>query len=165
MKKSAFFILLVFCSAKLMFAQKKNTEKHVVWRTYFEPSKTNLDEGFIVFEARIDSGYQMFARHQMPQLPLGVDFIIKPNADFSLSGDIISPTPTIAYNHAYETPVAVYKGTVEFRQKIKIKSQKEFDVQATVENEEASMTEEVCYQKDVLTINVKPRKGVKLKFL
>jgi hypothetical protein len=165
MKKSGLLILFIFCGAKLLFSQKKNNEKHVVWRTYFEPSKTNLDEGFIVFEARIDSGYQMFAHHQMPQLPLGVEFVIKPDLNFSLSGEIMAPKPEIAYSHAYEIPVAVYKGKVEFKQKIRIKSKKEFKVQATVENEEASMTEEISYQKDVFTVSVKPRRGVKLKFL
>lgn len=165
MKRTVIAALSIFLFCAGLSAQKKMLqEKHVSWRTYFEPSKTSLNEGFIVFEALIDSGYQMFAQYQMPQLPLGVDFKIQESRDFSLSGDIIAPKPEITYNHAYAMQVAVYKGRVEFRQKIIIKTSKEFKIDATVENEEASKTEEIIYQKDVLTVNVKPPRGVRLKF-
>lgn len=165
MKKSGMLLLFLLCTADELLSQKKSDEKHVQWRTYFEPSKTSLEEGFIVFEARVDSGYQLFAHHQMPQLPVGIEFVIKPDMNFTPVGEIIAPKPEISYSHTYEMPVAVYKGKVEFRQKIAIKSQKEFKIIATIENEEASKTEEIFYHKNTLSLNVRPPKGVRLKFM
>jgi hypothetical protein len=158
MKKYFVALLIISCVAG-------NAQKHVLWQIYFEPSKENLLEGSIIFEARIDSGFQMFAHDQMPQLPLGVEFNLKHNLNFIPLGEIIAPQPELSFSHVYNMPVAVYKGTVRFSQKIKIKSQQAFAITAVVEDEETTKSEDICYEKNTFVINVKPSKGVRLKFL
>lgn len=160
-----FFIFLLVAGFTKAQEIKPGATKHVSWRTYFEPSKEKLDEGFIVFEAVVDSGFQMFAESQMPGLPVGMDIAIKDSKDFDLKGELISPKPQIAFSHTYNKPVAVYKGKVAFRQKIKLRSKNEFKLNATVENEELSKTEEIAWFKEEVVVSVRPPKGIRLRFL
>ncbi|MBC7864112.1 MAG: hypothetical protein IAF38_14140 [Bacteroidia bacterium] len=165
MKKSFHIFLFTLCSSLFVKSQVKASDKHVFWKTYYEPSKENLNEGSIVFEAVVDSGFQMFARNQMPQLPVGIEIAIKKSKDFELKGELIAPLPAISFSHTYKMPVAVYKGKVQFRQKIVLKTKKEFVLNATVENEETSNTEKVVFYKNDVVVSVRPQKGVRLKFL
>ena len=164
-KNKNIILLLTFLAGTYMNAQQKTEKKHVKWRTYFEPSKTNLNEGCLVFEAQVDSGWQMFAQNQLPQLPVGIEIMIKPTGNFTAMGMLTGPLPEIAFSHTYNKPVAVYKGKVQFRQKILLKSKEEFNVNAVVDNEEISKAEEIFYYKNDVVVNVKPPKGIRLKFL
>jgi hypothetical protein len=164
MKKCLNILLFTVCSSLIVKSQVKNSDKHVSWRTYFQASKENLGEGFIVFEAVVDSGFQMFAKNQLPQLPVGIEISLKSTDQYETKGELLSPKPEIAFSHLYNKPVAVYKGKVEFRQKIILKTKDEFKVSAVIENEEFSRTEEVVVYKNKMVVSVRPPKGVRLKF-
>ena len=164
MKKN---ILLLLTVAGINYgkAQTANEKKHVHWKTYYEPSKENLNEGFLVFEAVIDEGWQMFAQNQLPDLPVGIEIMIKESKNFTEEGLLSGPLPIISFSHKYNKPVAVYKGTVVFKQKISFKKKEEFKINVSLENEEFSEAEEITLNNLDVVINVKPSKGVRLKFL
>ena len=92
----------------------------------WQPSATTVktgDEIELIFKASIDKNWYMYANDFDPDCgPNHTVITLNPNASFALVGALKAINPTAKYDEIFECDVKIYKGSGEFRQKIKVLS-------------------------------------------
>jgi DsbC/DsbD-like thiol-disulfide interchange protein len=127
MKK--FFFLVFYFVVVLGFSQ--NTLNPVSWDVNFvQLSKT---EGEIVFTAKIDDKWHIYSQRPTDAGPIPTTFSITPNSNFELIGTIEEKDAHEEYVAAFDAKVFVFEHQAVFKQKIKRKTNSNFDITANVE--------------------------------
>ena len=101
--------------------QVEFSQDKVHWDFSFQ--KTSANEGFVIAKVTILKNWEINAIH-LPKGSFGIPTEIQFNPDpgFSLAGNILEPEPILHHDKETEEDQAYHIGTVEFKQKIKIKS-------------------------------------------
>jgi len=117
--RNLFFLLAVVASFGSLQAQILQPAE---WE--YEVSKTEVevgDELELIFKATIDPDWYLYSSDFDPDLgPMLTEFTFEPNAAFELIDGILPVNPSEKYDEIWEGNVKYFKGTGEFRQKIKI---------------------------------------------
>jgi thiol:disulfide interchange protein len=89
-----------------------------------EVSKTDVtvgDEIELIFKAFIDPDWYLYSSDFDPDLgPMLTEFTFEPNSNYDLVGDIIPINPSEKYDEIWEGNIKYFKGSGEFRQRVKI---------------------------------------------
>ena len=112
MPKTVLLLLIVvlsFCS----FGQEK-----VDWKVDYDP----LTET-IVFSASIDEGWHLYSQKIRDEVgPVPTAFKFEKSKQYKLIGKTIEPSPITEYDPNFESELSYFKESVEFFQKIKVKT-------------------------------------------
>jgi thiol:disulfide interchange protein len=115
---TSFFFLLISVSA---YAQILTPTK---WT--WQPSSTTVkvgDEIDLIFKATIEKDWYIYANEFDPDCgPMHTTVTLNPDASFKVIGTLKAINPTDKHDEIFDCDVKIYKGTAEFRQKIKVLS-------------------------------------------
>lgn len=127
MKKLIFAICTLF--TVLGFAQ--TPLKPVTWNAIYVPKTAT--EGEVVFTATIDKKWHIYSQRPTDVGPIPTSFTLVPSADFELIGNVEEEQAHEEYVAAFEAKVFVFSGKAVFKQKIKLKNQKGFTANTSLE--------------------------------
>ena len=118
--RKLFLFLAVFIIFHGLHAQILEPAK---WE--YEVSKSEVqigDEVDLIFKATIDPNWYLYSSEfDDPDLgPMLTEFTFETNASYELVGKIIPVNPSTKYDDIWEGEIKYFKGTSEFRQKVKI---------------------------------------------
>ncbi|MDR0815159.1 MAG: thioredoxin family protein [Bacteroidales bacterium] len=123
MKKLICFILLITGVLTTMFGQVFNP---VRW-------ETTVEKQTLLFTARIDDGWSIYALHIPDEGPIPTSFEFANSAEYELLGEAEEVTKSeVKYDESFKMNVGKFKHTAVFRQKIKALSDKPFTVKGSV---------------------------------
>jgi thiol:disulfide interchange protein len=115
---TSLFLLLISASA---FAQILTPTK---WT--WQPSSSSVkvgDEIDLIFKATIEKDWYIYANDFDPDCgPMHTTVMLNPDASFKVIGTLKAINPTPKHDEIFDCDVKIYKGTAEFRQKIKVLS-------------------------------------------
>src|SRR5688572_22184796 len=111
------FALFLFFLASTAYSQIQTPVK---W--YFSVNKISETEAELVLKASIDKHWHVYSMKQDDELIIPLTFNFEKNANYSLDGKIIEPTPKEMFDKTLETNARFYENEVTYRQKIKILS-------------------------------------------
>jgi Disulphide bond corrector protein DsbC len=79
----------------------------------------------LIFKATIDNNWYLYSTEfDCEDGPIKTNFTFKPNASYKLVGNIKAINPIDKHDKIFECDLKIFKGTGEFRQRIKILSTK-----------------------------------------
>ncbi len=110
-------------------------EKHVFWT--YKVEKISPTEAYIVFQAKIDPKWHLYAPSNPPggSLPLSIQFNKSPN--YQLEGKIIEVNePKKVYDNIFQKEEYFYVNQATFKQKIKVLKNTDFVVTGTLNGQE-----------------------------
>lgn len=112
MLKSIFFLLCITLSFS-------SVGQEVEWTINY-----NSESGLLTFAANIDEGWHLYSQEINEGLgPVATSFKFEPNKkQFKLVGKTLEPTPITEYDPNFEGELSFFKDSVEFTQKVKVKS-------------------------------------------
>jgi len=127
MKK--FFLLFVFfIFSNLIIAQKQ----YVTWS--FSQKKISADEFELVFKAVAEPTWHMYSQIETPNGPLSTIFDFEKSKDFKLIGKTTEPKPNAVKDPMWDNQIVrSFEGTVIFKQKIKVLTNKPFIVKGYID--------------------------------
>lgn len=147
---------LVFFSV-LGFAQ----ENPVKWNCSVEYLKGN--EAVLVIKAEVGGGYHLYSQNMDENGPMPTSFIFPDSKDFTLIGKPAeSPTPIEETDEIFGTIVRFFAQNAEFRQKITINTEKDFEIAATVDYQVCDDETCIPFSDIDLKFNVKGVKGAQV---
>ncbi len=123
-----FFILFTLLSF-VGFSQ--TPLKPVTWTAVYVA--TNATEGEIQFTATIDKKWHIYSQRPTDVGPIPTAFTVTPSSDFELIGKVEEEEAHEEFVAAFDAKVFVFSNKATFKQKIKLKNQKEFTVKSTLE--------------------------------
>jgi thiol:disulfide interchange protein DsbD len=131
MKTRFFFIIstLFVLFQSTVFAQIDFPEDKVKWK--FRVEKTEKDV-FIVAEVKMVKGWHINAI-VLPKGTFGLNtnWTLAKNPNFKTVGNVIEPKPHVKHDEAADEDIAYHEGTVLFKQKIELLTDKDFVIKGT----------------------------------
>lgn len=128
MKKLAFAVLGFFLLVFSGMAQE-NPVKWTCSVNYLEGNEAEL-----VIKAQTGGGYHLYSQFMEEGGPMPTVFNFPQSGTFSLEGKAVeSPEPIEELDEIFGTKVRFFANDAEFRQKIRIHSEKDFEIAATVD--------------------------------
>jgi thiol:disulfide interchange protein DsbD len=113
------FLSILLVGSQVLYSQ---ILQPATWE--IEPSKTQVKTGEeieLIFRAEIDPSWYLYSSDFDPDLgPMLTEFTFQPNDSYELVGEIVPVNPSKKYDEIWEGEVKYFKGTGEFRQKVKI---------------------------------------------
>ncbi|HCW06036.1 MAG TPA: disulfide bond formation protein DsbD [Cytophagales bacterium] len=118
---SRLMVLFLFCLAGLQsnFAQVLKPAK---WTTAASADQAKVgDEITLIFRATIETGWYLYSSEfPCDEGPIKMTFSFQSNKSYSLVGNIQPINPVDKHDKTFECDVKIFKGTAEFRQKVKV---------------------------------------------
>lgn len=112
------FVCSVSISAQVLTPAKWTTSSST------ESAKTG-EEIDLIFKANIDNNWYLYSTEfDCEDGPIKTNFTFKPDASYKLVGNIKAINPIDKHDKIFECDLKIFKGTAEFRQRIKILSTK-----------------------------------------
>lgn len=103
----------------------------VKWSTSVEPSEKG--HVILVMTANIDKGWHLYSQFLPDGGPIKTTFTLKPSETYVTEGTVTEGKATDFYDKNFEMQLKYFSGKAEFRQKIKLNSDKNFKVEGNVE--------------------------------
>ena len=123
-----FFILFTLLSF-VGFSQ--TPLKPVIWNAIYVA--TSATEGEIQFTATIDKKWHIYSQRPTDVGPIPTSFTVTPSADFELIGKVEEEQAHEEFVAAFDAKVFVFSNKAVFKQKIKLKNPKSFNVKTSLE--------------------------------
>ena len=125
----AIFVVLFNLFVVSLFSQIELAEDKVSWTFTVEQ---NGEEAFLIGKIKVAEHWHINAA----KLPAGsfsvpTTIVLKKTPNFDLVGGLIEPKPIEKYDKYADENLIYHEGTVIFKQKIKIKSEKDFELNGT----------------------------------
>lgn len=121
-----------------------------------EPSK---DEATIVLKAIIDKGFHVYSQFVEGD-PIPTTFIFNPSKDYALVGKTTESKPEEKFDPNFNVVLKFFSDQAVFKQKIKIKSEKDFHIKGTLNY--LSCNDKMCLPPEDVEFDVTV-KGVKIE--
>ncbi|MBE0640717.1 MAG: hypothetical protein IH599_01695, partial [Bacteroidales bacterium] len=99
----------------------------------FGSKKLTDTEAELVFTATMDPGWHLYSQFLKPGGPIPTAFKFTESPAYSLVGKVREPKAKTEFDAIFKMDVSYFDGKAEFRQKIKILSNKDFNVEGTFE--------------------------------
>lgn len=107
--------LFVFVSSNAQILQPAK------WSYSTSVNEANVgDEVELIFNAIIDKDWYLYSSEFPCEDPIKTSFGLVPHSSYQLVGPLVPVKPVDKYDDVFECDVKIFKGTAEFRQKIKI---------------------------------------------
>ncbi len=126
--KNLFFVVVLLLSSIHVSAQIFDPVK---WN--FETKKISNDEVELQFIAKIEPHWHMYSQEKVENGPVSTYFEIKKNNNFELIGKVTEPKPIEEFDKNFGIVVKYFADKVVFKQKIKVKSDKPFNIEGFLE--------------------------------
>lgn len=131
MKSLHFFLLstLFVLFQTSVFGQIDFPEDKVKWKFRLEKTANDL---FVVAEVKMEKGWHINAI-VLPKGTFGLNtnWTLAKNPNYKLIGKVIEPKPHVKHDDAADEDIAYHDGTVLFKQKIELLSDKDFVIKGT----------------------------------
>lgn len=114
------FLLLSFFSVLLSLGVSAQILTPAKW-TYASVTEAKVgDEVELIFKATIDKDWYLYSSEFPCEDPIKTSFGLVPHSSYQLAGPLVPVKPIDKYDDVFDCDVKIFKGTAEFRQKIKI---------------------------------------------
>ena len=126
--------LVTVLAALLVFAFSAYTQilEPVKWE--FKSEKISNDELHLVFSVSIDDNWYLYGQEIPEGGPIPTTFHLDENEHFTLTGKVEDLTePEIKFDPFFDMELPLFSNNAQFRQKIKVLTEKEFTVTGFVE--------------------------------
>jgi hypothetical protein len=123
--------LIVFSLINILGFSQTPPLKPVTWDVTYVAN--NNSEGEIHFTATIDKKWHIYSQRPTDVGPIPTSFTIAPSADFELVGAVEEEDAHEEFVAAFDAKVFVFSEKAVFKQKIKLKNQKGFTIEAILE--------------------------------
>lgn len=96
--------------------------KPAKWSTASSASAVKAGETIeLIFTAKIDNNWYLYSsQFDCEDGPIKTSFTFVPDKSYQLVGDIVPINPTDKHDKIFECDVKIFKGSAEFRQKVKV---------------------------------------------
>jgi len=128
--KKLIFVTLLFLSAGIISVSAQIL-KPVKWS--FDTKKVNDVEYELLLKTEIDQGWHVYAIDIPDGGPIPTSFTFNPSDDFELVGPLVTPQAIEKYDNAFEMDLRYYDDGAVFRQKIRMLTDKPFEVTGELE--------------------------------
>lgn len=125
--KKATALLLALCFAATSFAQ---FESHAHWN--LKTKTISDDEVELQFTATLDQGWHIYSQHTDPNGPIGISFQFDNSKDYKRLSNVKEPKAHEEFDDMFKCTVRSFDGSVTFRQRIKVLTDKDFKVTGTM---------------------------------
>lgn len=115
--------LFIILSKSFVIGQVETPAK---WQTSTSTSSANIGEELdLIFTAAIDNSWYLYSSEfDCEDGPIKTTFTFTPDASYQLLGKLRAIKPVDKHDKIFECDVKIFKGTAEFRQRIKVLSTK-----------------------------------------
>lgn len=114
------FLVLSFFSVLLSLGVSAQILTPAKW-TYASVTEAKVgDEVELIFKATIDKDWYLYSSEFPCEDPIKTSFGLVPHSSYQLAGPLVPVKPIDKYDDVFDCDVKIFKGTAEFRQKIKI---------------------------------------------
>lgn len=158
--KKAFFSTL-FLLLVIFFTANSQILQPVKWS--FDQKKINNEEFELIFKTDIDNGWHVYSTDTVEDGPIPTSFKFMPSSDYELIGKISTPKFIEEYDNVLEMTLRYFKHDAIFKQRIKMKADKPFQVSGELEF--MACNDKSCLPPDVVEFSFslpgieKPSKG------
>lgn len=90
-------------------------------------------EATLILKATIDKGWHLYSQHIPDGGPIKTSFTFQPSKDYEMIGKTTEPKAEEFFDPNFEMMLAQFEHGVDFKQKIKIKSEKNFTIKGELE--------------------------------
>ena len=129
MKKQFLFILTLLFAG--YFTVTGQILQPVKWA--FDTKQIDDDEYEVIFKTTIDPGWHVYGIDIPEGGPIPTSFKFNESEDYELVGALQTPKPIEKYDNAFEMDLRYFESGATFRQKVKMKSSKPFQVTGELE--------------------------------
>ncbi len=127
MMKKITVLLLAIAVASLGFAQMKDPAS---WK--FGTKQISDDEVELQFTVTLDKGWHIYSQHTDPNGPIGLSFTFDNSKNYKRLSNVKEPRAHEEFDDMFQCTVRSFDGSVTFRQRIKVLSEKDFKVTGTM---------------------------------
>lgn len=103
----------------------------VTWS--FGTKKVSQTDSELIFTAKIDRGWHLYSQSIPVGGPVATTFKIGKGTGFFLIGKVMEPKATEVFDKQFNMKINYFSNIVEFRQKVKILSDKPVEIKGNVE--------------------------------
>lgn len=126
MKRFLIWLLLVFN----LHCIQAQILKPVTWS--FSVENNGTAEPTLVFKAAIEKGWHVYSQFIPADGPVPTTFVFEPSRDFKLAGKVSEGKPIEEMDHNFEMVLKYFEKEAVFKQKIQVKSKKDFEVKGVL---------------------------------
>jgi len=126
--KRIFLFLIFVLLFKLVSAQVLDPVK---WN--FSIKKISQSDSELIFTANIEKGWHLYSQSIPEGGPVATSFKIGKGSGFFLIGKVVEPKGTEVFDKLFQMKINYFSDIVEFRQKVKILSDKPVEIKGVVE--------------------------------
>ncbi len=127
MMKKITALLLAIAVASLGFAQMKDPAS---WK--FATKQISDNETELQFTVTLDKGWHIYSQHTDPNGPIGLSFTFDNSKNYKKLSNVKEPRAHEEFDDMFQCTVRSFDGSVTFRQRIKVLSEKDFKVTGTM---------------------------------
>jgi thiol:disulfide interchange protein len=111
-------LLIAFCL--ISFGANSQVLKPAKWN-YSAPESAQVGQEIeLVFKATIDKNWYLYSSEFVCDGPIPTSFTFTPHTSYQLVGKLIPVSPIDKHDDSFECDLKIFKGTGEFRQKVKV---------------------------------------------
>lgn len=99
----------------------------------FSSNRISDTELELVFKASIEQDWHLYSQYLEPGGPIPTSFTFEPTAHYELIGSVREPKATVEFDEIFKMDVGYFDKEAIFRQKVAIKSNKDFELKGTFE--------------------------------
>lgn len=127
-------LLTLFFSAFLLFNSQAQVINPVKWA--YSTERLSETEYNLVFNAKIDKNWHLYSVYSPDNGPLPLFFEFEKSDDYEIAGKMTeSPKPHEVYEDVYKITVKQFSKHATFKQKIKVKTKKDFVVKGMLDGQ------------------------------
>lgn len=128
--KAIFLIIisLLILAVEFSFSQIKQPVK---WS--YSTNSISDNEAELIFKAKIDDGWHLYSQHVKENGPLPTVFTFKTSKYYTLKGKTTEPAGKTEYDKTFEMDIKFFSKSAEFKQKVIINSDKDFNITGTLD--------------------------------
>lgn len=128
MKKISALLFLTLITAYTTFAQLVDPVK---WSYRVEQKG---QEATLIFKATVDKGWHVYSQFIPDGGPIPTSFTFTPDNNYSLIGKVTEPKGEEIFDSNFDMKLKYFENTAEFKQKIKLNSNKALKIKGVVES-------------------------------
>lgn len=125
------FVFLISIISFSLFQVHAQVKYPVKWT--YSVKQTGGDVAELIFKAKIDKGWHLYSQIIPEGGPLPTEFHFNKSKNFSLNGKVSEPKGKTEYDKTFEMNIKFFDGGAVFVQKIKINSEKDFNITGTLD--------------------------------
>ena len=126
MKKNILSLLLFSLAVIFSFNLHSQVLSTVKWK--YETKQIADDEYELIFHATVDKGWHLYSQNTPDGGPLPLFFEFEKSNNYELIGKVEEPKPHKEYDETFEVDVLSFVGKVNFKQKVKVLTDKAFTI-------------------------------------